>query len=74
MVAHKDKDNLIKPKAFIVLNTEMKINDDLEMELTNHVKQQLTPFKYPRWYEFCSELPKTATGKIQRYKLRENDE
>jgi len=74
VVAHKDKDNLIKPKAFIVLNTEMKINDDLEMELTNHVKQQLTPFKYPRWYEFCSELPKTATGKIQRYKLRENDE
>jgi len=74
VIAHKDKDNLIKPKAFIVLKDNIAINDGLEIELSNHVKKLLTPFKYPRWYEFCSELPKTATGKIQRYKLREHDE
>jgi benzoate-CoA ligase len=38
--------------------------------LREHVKQKLAPFKYPRWIEFRSELPKTATGKIQRFKLR----
>ena len=43
---------------------------NLEKELTEHVKKILTPFKYPRWYEFVTSLPKTATGKIQRYKLR----
>ena len=74
VIAHKDKDNLIKPKAFIVLKDNITINEGLEIELNNHVKKQLTPFKYPRWYEFCSELPKTATGKIQRYKLREYNE
>ena len=36
-----------------------------------HVKQQLAPYKYPRWIEFVAELPKTATGKIQRFKLRQ---
>ena len=46
----------------------------LKTKLTNHVKKQLTPFKYPRWYEFVEVLPKTATGKIQRYKLRTNDD
>jgi benzoate-CoA ligase len=41
-------------------------------ELQQHVKQRLALYKYPRWIEFVSELPKTATGKIQRFKLRED--
>ena len=69
VVGKKDKDELLKPKAFVVLN-ENNNETNLEKELTAHVKKILTPFKYPRWYEFVSSLPKTATGKIQRYKLR----
>ena len=42
----------------------------LAEELAQHVKSQLAPYKYPRWIEFIDELPKTATGKIQRFKLR----
>jgi benzoate-CoA ligase len=41
-----------------------------EDELKLHVKSQLAPYKYPRWVEFVTDLPKTATGKIQRFKLR----
>ena len=74
VVANKDNDNLIKPKAFIILKEHSIQSDDLKVELTKHVKKQLTPFKYPRWYEFVDSLPKTATGKIQRYKLRTNDD
>jgi acyl-coenzyme A synthetase/AMP-(fatty) acid ligase len=40
--------------------------------LKAHVKSRLAPFKYPRWIEFVAELPKTATGKIQRFRLRAN--
>jgi len=43
----------------------------LAEELRHHVKSRLAPYKYPRWIEFIDELPKTATGKIQRYKLRQ---
>ena len=72
VVGKLNKDNLLKPKAFIVLNTNAKEHySNLEKELTKYVKTILTPFKYPRWYEFVSSLPKTATGKIQRFKLRE---
>tara|TARA_B100000686_G_scaffold143292_1_gene150824 strand:- start:21744 stop:23291 length:1548 start_codon:yes stop_codon:yes gene_type:complete len=74
VVACKDKDDLIKPKAFIILNSNYTASKELELSLNNHVKSQLTPFKYPRWYKFVKELPKTATGKIQRYKLRDNNE
>jgi len=70
VVANKDENDLIKPKAFIVLNDNYEQSKKLELELTNHVKSVLTPFKYPRWYEFVDDLPKTSTGKIQRYKLR----
>ena len=71
VVGKLNKDNLLKPKAYIVLNTNLKDSKKLEKELTMHVKNILTPFKYPRWYEFVLSLPKTATGKIQRYKLRD---
>ena len=70
VVGEKDINGLIKPKAFIVLNENVSTSKNLELELTNHVKSQLTPFKYPRSYEFIDTLPKTATGKIQRFKLR----
>jgi benzoate-CoA ligase len=43
----------------------------LAVDLQRHVKAKLAPYKYPRWIEFVTELPKTATGKIQRFKLRE---
>ncbi|MCZ8258256.1 MAG: benzoate-CoA ligase family protein [Polaromonas sp.] len=63
-----DEDQLIKPKAYVVLKPGQAPSID---ELKAHVKQQLAPYKYPRWIEFVSELPKTATGKIQRFKLRQ---
>jgi benzoate-CoA ligase len=70
VVAWLDGDGLIKPKAFVVLKTEGKAGDAFARALQDHVKAQLAPFKYPRWIEFRSDLPKTATGKIQRFKLR----
>ena len=54
----------------VVLKTPDKASDAMERTLQEHVKQKLAPFKYPRWIEFRMELPKTATGKIQRFKLR----
>jgi benzoate-CoA ligase family protein len=70
VVGWPDVDTLIKPKAFVVLKTPEKANDDLTRALQDHCRAQLAPFKYPRWLEFRRELPKTATGKIQRFKLR----
>ncbi|HUJ59406.1 MAG TPA: benzoate-CoA ligase family protein, partial [Kofleriaceae bacterium] len=67
VVGHDDADGLTKPKAFVVLAPGKTAT---EGELVAHVKQRLAPFKYPRWIELVRELPKTATGKIQRYKLR----
>jgi benzoate-CoA ligase family protein len=67
VVGHDDADGLTKPKAFVVLKTGAAATPD---ELKAHVKSQLAPFKYPRWIELVGELPKTATGKIQRFKLR----
>jgi benzoate-CoA ligase len=51
----------------VVLKPGAKATDE---ELKAHVKAKLAPYKYPRWIEFAAELPKTATGKIQRFKLR----
>jgi benzoate-CoA ligase len=62
-----DADELVKPKAYVVLKPALPATED---ELKAHVKNQLAPYKYPRWVQFVSELPKTATGKIQRFKLR----
>ena len=64
-------DGLIKPKAFIVLKDGRRGDEALREQLKTHVKHLLAPYKYPRWMEFVEELPKTATGKIQRFKLRE---
>jgi len=70
VVAWPDEDQLIKPKAFVVLKSPDKACDALALALQEHVKAKLAPYKYPRWIEFRADLPKTATGKIQRFKLR----
>ncbi len=70
VVGWNDDQKLVKPKAFVVLKVPDKASDALMKALQEHCKQKLAPYKYPRWIEFRSELPKTATGKIQRFKLR----
>jgi acyl-coenzyme A synthetase/AMP-(fatty) acid ligase len=70
VVGWGDEQKLIKPKAFVVLKSPDKASDALAKTLQDHCKQKLAPYKYPRWIEFRKELPKTATGKIQRFKLR----
>jgi benzoate-CoA ligase len=65
-----DENELIKPKAFVVLMPGILADAALPDALKNHVKSRLAPYKYPRWIEFIDELPKTATGKIQRHVLR----
>jgi benzoate-CoA ligase len=71
VVGHADTDELIKPKAFVVLKEGRRGSPELEAELKSFVKDKIAPYKYPRWLEFVAELPKTATGKIQRFKLRQ---
>jgi benzoate-CoA ligase len=70
VVGKADDNGLVKPKAFIVLRPNVAPTPDLTATLQQHVKGLLAPYKYPRWIEFVTELPKTATGKIQRFKLR----
>lgn len=70
VVGQADDNGLIKPKAFVVLRPNTPQTAELTAALQQHVKGQLAPYKYPRWIEFVAELPKTATGKIQRFKLR----
>ena len=70
VVPHEDEAGNTKPKAFVVLVNQGDGDDALIATLQAHVKANLELWKYPRWIEFRSELPKTATGKIQRYKLR----
>jgi acyl-coenzyme A synthetase/AMP-(fatty) acid ligase len=60
----------VKPRAFVVLKDATAGEGALAEELKAFVKDKIAPYKYPRWIEFVSELPKTATGKIQRFKLR----
>jgi benzoate-CoA ligase len=71
VVAKEDAEKLTKPLAYVVLKPGRTASVGLSDELKQHVKSRLAPFKYPRWIEFIDELPKTATGKIQRFKLRE---
>jgi len=70
VVGREDHDRLVKPMAFVVLKSGDSATPALAETLRQHVKSRLAPFKYPRWIEFVDELPKTATGKIQRFKLR----
>ena len=70
VVGWHDDERLVKPRAFVVLKQQDKASEALVVVLQEHVKQVLAPYKYPRWIEFRVDLPKTATGKIQRFKLR----
>ena len=72
VVGRKDDAGLVKPHACVVLVKGSVNNEEKKSELKDYVKNKIAPFKYPRWIEFVDELPKTATGKIQRFKLREN--
>ena len=74
VVPAQDGNGLTKPKAFVVLkdHSNRGPNRALHEELKVHVKRTIGPWKYPRWIEFVDSLPKTATGKIQRYMLRNN--
>ena len=71
VVAKRDADGLEKPQAFIVLQ-DAPAEADLAETLKTYVKDRIGKWKYPRWIEVVEELPKTATGKIQRFKLRED--
>ncbi len=73
VIGKEDSDGLIKPKAFIVLKNGVTADDSLFETLKSHVKEKAGPWKFPRWIELREDLPRTATGKIQRYKLREED-
>ena len=70
VVPEADPEGLLKPKAFVVLRPDAKA-DGLDEALKDHVKQKIGVWKYPRWIETVDSLPKTATGKIQRFKLRD---
>jgi benzoate-CoA ligase len=70
VVGREDQDRLVKPWAFVVLKEPESASAALALELQAFVKARIAPYKYPRWVEFVAELPKTATGKIQRFKLR----
>jgi benzoate-CoA ligase family protein len=70
VVGHEDRDGLVKPMAFVVLKTGVVGTPDLAKELQQFVRDRVAEYKRPRWVEFLPELPKTATGKIQRFRLR----
>jgi 4-hydroxybenzoate-CoA ligase len=71
VIGREDSDGLVKPMAFVVLKGGGIGGEALVAELQAHVKAAAGPWKYPRWIAFVDDLPKTATGKIQRFRLRE---
>ena len=71
VVGAEDSDAIVKPKAYVVLRQGYTASSQLTTDLQDFVKTKIAYYKYPRWIEFITELPKTATGKIQRFKLRE---
>jgi benzoate-CoA ligase len=73
VVGHADHDGLVKPMAFVVLRDAAASSPELAGTLQQFVRGRLAEYKRPRWVEFLAELPKTATGKIQRFKLRQRE-
>jgi benzoate-CoA ligase len=71
VVGAMDSDELVKPKAYVLLRQGYAASPQLATALQEFVKHKIAHYKYPRWIEFVDELPKTATGKIQRFKLRQ---
>jgi benzoate-CoA ligase len=70
VVGSPDDEGLVKPRAFVVLKQGYSPSDELTRKIQEHVKRTTSKYKYPRWVDYLQELPKTATGKIQRFKLR----
>ena len=70
VVGRADAEKLIKPAAYVVLESGAQATPSMAQTLKAHVKERLAPYKHPRWIDFVEDLPKTATGKIQRFKLR----
>ncbi len=71
VAAREDHDRLVKPAAFVVLRDGVEPSTALADELQAFVRARIAPYKRPRWVRFVAALPKTPTGKVQRYKLRE---
>jgi benzoate-CoA ligase family protein len=71
VIGDTDEEGLLKPRAYVVLKEGFQPSPELVRELQDFIKQNTAPFKYPRWIEFVDFLPKTATGKIKRFELRE---
>ena len=71
VIGHRDQSDLVKPKAFVVLQKGQTPSDELAKQLIEHCRAAMAGYKRPRWIEFVDKLPKTATGKIQRFRLRE---
>ncbi len=71
VISREDESGLTKPAAYVVVNSEFPSTEDLVRTLQEWATERLGAYKRPRWIEFLPELPKTATGKLQRYKLRE---
>ena len=71
VIAREDSNGLTKPAAYVVVRPNFVASDELARTLQDWVTEKIGAYKHPRWVEFLPELPKTATGKLQRYKLRE---
>jgi len=71
VVGHNDRDALTKPMAFVVVRDGFTESAELAKDLQQFVRERLAEYKRPRWVQFVKELPKTATGKIQRFRLRD---
>jgi acyl-coenzyme A synthetase/AMP-(fatty) acid ligase len=70
VVGRADANGLVKPEAWVVLKQECTDLAGMQRELVLHCKAKLAAYKYPRWFHFVPEWPKTAIGKIQRFRLR----
>ena len=74
VVPGSDEQNLVKPSAYIVLNKGFSPSIALEDEIKTYVKKELAHYKFPRWIYFVEDLPKTATGKVKRFELKQQEE
>ncbi len=70
VVPGRDEENLVKPCAYVVLNKGYEPTEDLEKQIKDYVKKELAHYKFPRWVHFVADLPKTATGKVKRFELK----
>ncbi len=71
VVGRQDADGLVKSCAFVVLKNGYAASEELKARLRGHVRARLAGYKAPHWVEFAPELPKTPTGKLQRFRLRQ---